>query len=212
MAAKTTKEAFSELPEFQSTDMDPRLEDFLRRMFKIFNRFMLLMWRLGLGGWFRYPRLGGQIMVILHVGRKSGRQRQTPVNFAIVDGELCCTAGFGHTADWYRNTRVQPKVEVWMPHGRWMGEVEDITDSEDYAHLMREVLIGSGFAARLAGINPHAMDDDALIAATRGYRLLHIRRMRAATGPGGPADLAWIWPAATFLLILWMWRPFRRKN
>lgn len=209
---ETTQPIITPDQEIESTEMDPRLENFLRRAFKALNRFMLFMWRLGLGNWFSYPNLGGQIMVIVHIGRKSGLVRQTPVNFAIVDGELYCTAGFGRVSDWYRNIRVQPKVEVWLPHGRWMGEVEDVTDDERYLHLMREVLIGSGFAARLAGINPKAMSDEELLAATKGYRLLHIRRTRAATGPGGPADLAWIWPVATVSLLIWILRPFRRRR
>jgi hypothetical protein len=74
------------------------------------------------------------------------------------------------------------------------------------------VLIGSGFAALLAGINPRTMSDEELIATTRGYRLLHIRRTSAATGPGGPGDLAWVWPLSTAFLLFLMWRPFRFLN
>lgn len=189
--------------------MDPQLAAFLRRAFSWLNRFMILMWRLGLGIWMNDVRSSGQIMVITHIGRKTGLRRQTPVNYALVDGELYCTAGFGRISDWYRNVRAQPKVEVWLPHGRWMGEVEDITSSPDYTALMREVLIGSGFAAYLAGINPHQLSDEELDAATRGYRLLHIRRTRAATGPGGPGDLAWIWQITTMLLLAILWRSVR---
>ncbi len=192
------------------TNIDPQLAQFLRRAFWWLNRFMILMWRLGLGIWMNDTRTSGQIMVITHIGRKSGLRRQTPVNYALVDGELYCTAGFGRIADWYLNIRAHPKVEVWLPHGRWMGEVDDITDSPNYLTLMRQVLIGSGFAALLAGINPHKISDEELTAATRGYRLLHIRRTSAATGPGGPGDLAWIWQISTAFLLLFFWRPFRR--
>ena len=198
-------------PELETT-MDPHLAQFLRRAFWWLNRFMILMWRLGLGVWMNDVRTSGQIMVITHIGRKTGRRRQTPVNYAIVDGELYCTAGFGRIADWYRNICTNPKVELWLPHGRWLGEVEDITDSPNYTYLMRQVLIGSGFAAYLAGINPHKLSDEELVAVTRGYRLLHIRRTRAATGPGGPGDLAWIWPFTTFLLLFLLWRPRRRSS
>jgi hypothetical protein len=68
--------------------------------------------------------------------------------------------------------------------------------------LMRQVLIGSGFAARLAGLDPHSMSDADLEAATRTYCLMHLRRTAARTGQGGPGDLAWVWPAATFWLLL----------
>ena len=197
--------------QYELPDMDPRTAAFLRRAFWWLNRFMVFMWRLGLGIWMNDVRTSGQIMVITHIGRKSGLRRQTPVNYAIVDGELYCIAGFGRISDWYRNVRAQPKVEVWLPHGRWMGEVEDITDSPRYALFMREVLIGSGFAAQLAGIDPHKLSDEELVEATRGYRLLHVHRTSAATGPGGPGDLAWIWPVSTALLLLLLVRRSGRR-
>jgi deazaflavin-dependent oxidoreductase (nitroreductase family) len=182
--------------------MDPHIANLLRRVFKIFNRFMLLMWRLGLGRWMNNPRISGQIMVISHTGRRTGLRRRTPVNYAIVDGELYCLAGFGRFSDWYLNVMANPSVEVWLPGERWTGEAEDITATPDNARLMRQVLIGSGFAARLAGINPKTMSDEELLTATHDYRLLNIRRTSPLTGPGGPGDLAWIWPVATFLLLV----------
>ena len=74
-------------------------EQRLRRIFKIFNRFMLLLWRLGLGSWGNGTEFGGSIMVIKHTGRKTGLTRYTPVNYAVVDGDIYCTAGFGSGSD-----------------------------------------------------------------------------------------------------------------
>ncbi len=81
------------------------------------------------------------------------------------------------------------------------GVVEDISNSERRLALMRQVLIGSGFVARLFGFDPIHMSDTQLDATTAKYRLLHIRRAEARTGPGGPGDLAWVWPLATMLLL-----------
>jgi hypothetical protein len=55
--------------------------------------------------------------------------------------------------------------------------------------------------APLVGINPHTMPDADLDAATNTYRLIHIRRTAARTGPGGPGDLAWLWPWVTLVLL-----------
>ena len=63
----------------------------------------------------------------------------------------------------------------------------------------------------VSAAKPQALSDKELVAVTRGYRLLHISRTKAVTGPGGPGDLAWIWPIATFFLLFWIWRPFRRR-
>ncbi len=186
------------------TIIDPQPAEKLRQGFKYFNKFMLLMWRLGLGKWVNFwPEVGGQIMVLTHTGRKTGLKRQTPVNYALVEGELYCTAGFGQLADWYRNIMAEPKVEVWLPDGWWAGLAEEVTEPDQRLPLLRQVLIGSGFAAYLAGISPRSMTDESLDAATTDYRLLRIRRTEARTGPDGPGDLAWVWPLAT-LILLWL--------
>ena len=111
-----------------STALDPR-EERLRRAFRWLNRYMLLHWRLGLGPYANRRELSGQIMVLVHVGRKTGRVRRTPVNYAIVDGDVFCTAGFGQVTDWYRNLLANPQVELWLPHGWWAGVAEDVSDS-----------------------------------------------------------------------------------
>lgn len=187
-------------------------DEHLRRLFRRFNPAMLLLWRLGLGAWVNaWPEVGGRILVLGHTGRKTGQPRQTPLNYAEVDGELYCTAGFGAHCDWYRNVLAHPAVQVWLPDGWWAGMAEEVTDSARKLPLLRQVLIGSGVVAPAAGVNPHTLDDTALAAATQDYRLIHIRRTAPRTGPGGPGDLAWVWPAATLLLLAGLFRRRRRR-
>lgn len=181
----------------------------LRQGFKYGNKFMLLLWRLGLQRWGMSNPYSGYIMVLTHTGRKSGLLRRTPINFAEIGGDIYCVAGFGAVADWYRNLLADPRVQIWLPDGSWCeGEAEDITDlpAEQSLPLLRQVLINSGFAAYAAGIDPRTMSDDALAAATVGYKLVRIRRTAARTGPGGPSDLAWVWPVVATLLALRLWR------
>jgi deazaflavin-dependent oxidoreductase (nitroreductase family) len=155
--------------------------------------------------------MAGRYMVITHTGRKSGLKRRTPVNYAVVDDEVYCTAGFGSVSDWYRNLIANPQVEVWLPDGWWAGSAEEVTQPEARLALMRAVLIGSGFAALAAGVNPQQMTDEELDAVTKDYRVIHIRRVAARTGQDGPGDLAWVWPLATMLLLpLVLFRPKRR--
>jgi deazaflavin-dependent oxidoreductase (nitroreductase family) len=183
-------------------ELNPETEEKLRQIFKRFNTFMLLMWRLGLGSMMNaWPSVSGRILVITHTGRKSRLKRLTPVNYAVVDGELYCTAGFGRFSDWYRNITADPQVEIWLPDGWWTATIEDIGDSEKRLSLMRQVLIGSGIVAPMLGLDPKKLTDEELDVATAKYRLLRIRRREARTGPGGPGDLAWIWPLVTFVLL-----------
>jgi deazaflavin-dependent oxidoreductase (nitroreductase family) len=185
----------------------------LRQAFKVLNRFMMLLWRLGLGGLLNaWPAVGGRFMVLTHTGRKTGLRRRTPVNYATIGGDIYCAAGFGSVSDWYRNIKADPTVEVWLPDGWWSGTAGEVTGGEDHLAHMRRVLIASGFAALMAGINPQTMTDAELEQATGDYHLIRIRRQVARTGLDGPGELAWVWPLATTLLFVLALRPCRRKR
>lgn len=182
--------------------MTPDVEEKLRQVFKTFNRFMVVMWRLGLGSFMRWRWLSGQIMVITHVGRKSGLRHRTPVNFALHEGYVYCTAGFGQVSDWYRNIQTNPAVELWMPEGWWQATGEDVSETEEAPDRLSDVLVASGFAAYLFGVNPAQYTQDDLKKLLKTYRVVRFKRTGACTGPGGPGDLAWIWPVATLTLLL----------
>ncbi len=179
------------------------IEEHLRQDFKYLNKFMVSMFRLGLGSWVNWdPKRGGQIMVLTTMGRKSGLSRRIGLNYAIVNGEIYCCAGFGAGSDWYKNLIKNPQVEVWLPDGWWCGVAEDISDSPYRLSLLRQVLIASGFAAKVAGLDPERMSDEQLDQTTPEYRLIHIKRAEARTGGDGPGDLAWIWPISTLVLLI----------
>ena len=194
----------------QVVDISGLSERRLRRVFKVFNRFMILMWRLGLGSWGNGTKFGGSVMVMKHVGRKTGRTRLTPVNYASVGDDIYCTAAFGRSADWYRNLQSNPGVEVWLPDGRWTGTAEDVTEAENSADLLRRVIIASGFAGPLFGVNPRKLSNEDFKALLANYRLIRIRRAAPVTGPAGPGDLAWVWPLSTFVLLLLLFK--RRRS
>jgi deazaflavin-dependent oxidoreductase (nitroreductase family) len=183
--------------------IDPITEERLRQGFKKYlNPFMLTMWRLGMGKWFKVcPEISGNVMVLTHIGRKTGIKRCQPLNFAIVDDDIYCVAAFGGISDWYRNIRANPNVEVWLPNGWWAGVAEDFNDTPARTQLLRQVLIGSGFAAYVAGLNPRKMTDEEIDVESKKYRLLRIQRSAPHTGPGGPGDLEWVWHLAAIILL-----------
>ena len=193
-----------------TSTLTPAVEASLRRGFHYFNKFMLSLFRLGLGGYGNGTRWGGWIMVLSHRGRKTGLLRRTPLNYAVVGEEVYCLAGFGARADWYRNVLANPNVELWLLEGRYAGLAEDVSESPQRLVLLRKVLVASGFATYAAGIDPLKLSDEDLAAVTRSYRLVRLHHLAPLTGPGGPGDLAWIWPLATFLLLPLAFR--RRKK
>ena len=152
----------------------PKQMNTLRKVFRGMNHFMVFMWKVGLGKAINFWPAGfGRIMVIKHRGRKSGKEYLTPLNYAVVDGEIYCTAGFGSISDWYRNTLVYPRVELWLPEGKRTACAEDISDSPNRLFLLRQVIIASGFAGPLFGVNPKKLNDEELNTVSKNYRLFH---------------------------------------
>ncbi len=157
-----------------TTKATPQQMDSLRKFFHSMNRFMVWMWKKGYGKQINvWPEGLGRIMVIKHRGRKSGKEYLTPVNYATVDGEVYCMAGFGSISDWYRNILVNPQVELWLPDEEFSACAEDISDSPNRLFLLRQVVIASGFAGPLFGINQKKMNDEQFDKATRESRLVH---------------------------------------
>lgn len=195
------------------TTLTPQTEQQLRQAFKVLNKFVVLLWRLGIGPMMgMVPDKTGQFLVIVHTGRKTGKTRYTPVNFARVEGELYVTAGFGSEAHWFKNITTNPNIEIWVDNERWSAVAEDVSDHPDRLRLLREVLIGSGFAAVLAGLDPRKLNDEELNAASEHYRLIHLRRCQPITGDGGPGDLVWVWPYAAMALLVLALAGWLRKR
>lgn len=173
--------------------------------FKGLNKVMIMLHRLGLGPYISNPQTG-YIMVLTTIGRKSGQKRRTPVNYAMVDGDIYCTAAFGKTSDWYHNLKATPQVEVWLGKHWWAGEAEEVTDRAEWLPIYRLILINSGFAAKtFLGIDPSTISNDALREVGAGQPVIRIRVERELSGPDGPGDLAWVWPLAVAALLGWRW-------
>lgn len=193
--------------------MEPRALDLLRRGFHRVNRGMELLWRLGLGRFADvWPHGFGRLLVIEHTGRRSGSRYRTPINYTVAGDDLCCVAAFGERTDWYRNLLSAPDTAVWLPDGRWEATVADVSDRPDRIDIMRRVLIDSGFAARLFGLNPHRISDKDLAEATATYRLMRIHPVRRQAASQGPSDLAWIWlPIGAAISVLLLRRRRKRR-
>jgi deazaflavin-dependent oxidoreductase (nitroreductase family) len=146
----------------------------LRRVFHAMNHFMVFMWKIGLGRLLNaWPAVGGRMMVIRHRGRKSGKGYLTPVNYAIVDNEIYCTAGFGSGTDWYRNLMAHPDIQLWLPQGKRRARACDVSDSPCRVRLLREITIASGLAGPLLGIDQRKLTDEQLANIAKDYRILH---------------------------------------
>ncbi|MCP4966855.1 MAG: nitroreductase family deazaflavin-dependent oxidoreductase [bacterium] len=75
--------------------------------------------------------LGKRIVMLEHIGRRSGKIRQTPLEVVHHDGDafvLC--SGTGPDADWYRNLKSNPATALWVGSSRHEVEQRFLDDSE----------------------------------------------------------------------------------
>jgi deazaflavin-dependent oxidoreductase (nitroreductase family) len=81
-----------------------------RGLSKLFFRSPILLYRLGLG-WL----MGNRLLLLNHIGRISGLQRQVVLEVAHHDqaaDTFIINAGFGEQSDWYRNLKANPDVSI----------------------------------------------------------------------------------------------------
>ena len=172
------------------------------------NRFFMVpLFRLGLGPILGSP-YGGYIMVIKTHGRCTGKTRYTPVNYAINNGYVYCTAGFGSVSHWYKNLSNNPQVELLLPSGAVTANAEVVNEIAEKRIALRQVLINSGFAAFVfGGFNPYRVSEEKIIELTRDYIVIRFRTAGIAAGPYDPGGWFWLWPvAALAALIFWLFR------
>jgi deazaflavin-dependent oxidoreductase (nitroreductase family) len=174
----------------------------VRLFFRILNRFVIVpMFRLGLGPFFGNP-LAGYVMVLRTIGRKTGKVRYVPVNYAISNGSIYCLAGFGRTSPWFLNLLANPDIEVILPGGAIAGHVEEAADPAERVRVLRQVLKNAGFATIFEGLNPYRASDEDLARKTAEQPLIRIRPTGLGSGAGDPGGWAWLWTVAAGVAVV----------
>ncbi|MCX6034967.1 MAG: nitroreductase family deazaflavin-dependent oxidoreductase [Chloroflexi bacterium] len=178
------------------------MSNIVRRSFWVFNKlFMVPMFRLGFGP-FIGNSITGYIMVLKTVGRKTGKARYTPVNYAVHKGNVYCMAGWGRLSDWYRNMIATREVETILPSGSLFGVVEDVTDLEERRIILRKILQNAGFAGFFEGFNPFNVTDEVLMRKTAEIPLVRIHPVGIGNGASDPGGLSWLWMPISIILIV----------
>ena len=81
-----------------------------RGLARMFYRFPIILYRLGLGG-----LMGKRMLLLEHVGRKSGKRRRAVLEVIRHDptvGVYYVVSGFGKRSDWLRNIEANPDVRI----------------------------------------------------------------------------------------------------
>ena len=174
----------------------------MRKLFWFLNKFFMVpVFRLGLGGLMANP-FSGYIMVVKVIGRKSGKVRYAPVNYAIHQGSIYCVSGGRKTSDWYKNLLATPDVEVILPGGAVYGHASEEVDPEIRRVVIRQILKNAGFAGFFEGYNPWKISDDELVIKSSDMPLLRIVPQGIGKGASDPQGWAWISVIAALVLII----------
>jgi deazaflavin-dependent oxidoreductase (nitroreductase family) len=102
-------------------------------VFKWLFKLPILQYRLGLG-WM----IGSYVLLLTTTGRKSGRQRHTPLEY-MYDREndrYRIAAGWGGHTDWYRNLSKDPHVKVQVGRRKFNTIAVKACDEEVAQHMM----------------------------------------------------------------------------
>jgi deazaflavin-dependent oxidoreductase (nitroreductase family) len=145
-----------------------------KAFFKILNQCIVVpAFKRGLGGLISNP-FTGNVMVLKTAGRRTGKARYTPVNYAIIEQRIYCYQGRHMKGKWLLNIRANPEVIVLLPSGALTGYAEEVTDQKEAMRAIREVLKNSGLVGYIYGFNPYTAPDDVLQKKTEGIPVIKI--------------------------------------
>ncbi len=186
------------------TRMLPRTQ----RAFTALNRYAAVpLIRAGLGPLLATP-LTGSLLVLRTRGRRTGRWRDAPLGYAILDGSVYVCAGFGRSTQWLRNVEADPGVEVLLPAGSVVGIAEEVADPVEWSRGMRVLLASIGIVGRATVGDVRTTSDEGLIALAGGLPLVRVRVTGLASGPFDPGGRGWVMPSV--ISTIWLVGQARR--
>lgn len=82
------------------------------------------------------PLYGRIVLLLTTSGRKTGLPRVTPLQYEEIEGKIWIGSARGTKADWYRNIRADPKVNVRVRDRQFDGIAEPVSDPESVADFL----------------------------------------------------------------------------
>ena len=152
--------------------------------------------------WMGSP-VSGYFLTLTTTGRRSGLPRQTPLNYAILDGRVYLLSGFGARADWYRNLVADPRVSVALPGRVVEGTAEPVLDPAEAERAALAVARNCGFALLFEGVNPLTATDEQLRAQLAGRPVVRITAAEPVRpGRHDPGSPWWVVPRGLAVLAV----------
>lgn len=90
-----------------------------------------VLYAIGLG-----PVVGKIVLLLTTTGRKSGKERVTPLQYEEIGGLYYLGAARGLKADWIRNIQANPQVDIRVGSKHFRGCAEVVNDPAKFADFM----------------------------------------------------------------------------
>ncbi|HEY3708470.1 MAG TPA: nitroreductase family deazaflavin-dependent oxidoreductase [Amycolatopsis sp.] len=94
----------------------------------------IVLYRVGLG-----RLLGHRLVYIVHIGRTTGRRRETvleTIRYDPATPEAIVVSGRGPASDWYRNLEATPAAEIRTGAQHWLRPAHRVLDVEETIRLL----------------------------------------------------------------------------
>jgi deazaflavin-dependent oxidoreductase (nitroreductase family) len=127
--------------------MDPEFKRDFHSRLKVGNPWMVLFYRLGI---LPLIGMGKQMMLLSTIGRKTGKQRFTPIGYYRVDGQVYVFSGWGKGASWFQNMQSHPdrvQVQIGFKHSQARAEV--INDPMEARQILEHFVMQDPEGAKL---------------------------------------------------------------
>ena len=116
-------------------------------MFNDWNQRIIDTFRANAG---EVPQFGRSLVLVHHIGAKSGLERVSPV-MALRDGDdtwliAASKAGAPENPAWYHNLRANPEAEIETPDGVVLVRAEELVGADRDAAWSRFTAVSTGFA------------------------------------------------------------------
>jgi deazaflavin-dependent oxidoreductase (nitroreductase family) len=148
-----------------------------RGLARLAFRLPIALYRLGLGS-----LLGTRFLLLIHTGRKTGRERKTVLEVVRYDAEkplFIVAAGFGPQSDWLRNLHARPRAVVQCGRRRWEMAAEFLSPERAGEELVDYGRRHPAALRELAGVMGYRVGKDEADIRAFG-RLLSMVELRPA--------------------------------
>jgi deazaflavin-dependent oxidoreductase (nitroreductase family) len=145
-------------------------------VFKWLFKIPVFFYRVGL------PLFGNFILLLTTTGRKSGKLRQTPLEYRREPdtGDIIIMAGWGGNTDWRRNLQANPRVQVQVGWHKYAALAEPLSDAEVAAWISEAMRVNPGSAriwSRWAGESVSVDKPDGVLRAAKFFPSFRLKEV-----------------------------------